>query len=127
MSDLSAQEKALHCARFADDKKAEDIVILDVRELVSFTDFFVICSGLSEPQLKAITGSIQVGMKSDFACRPFAADGIPSSQWLVLDYVDVVVHIFLKERRMFYGLEDVWSDAPHVAWAPEQPSKENVL
>ena len=100
----------------AADKKAEEIVVLDLREISTFTDFFVICSAASEPQLKAIAGEIETRLKEDDKIRPAAVDGFPASQWIVLDYLQVVVHIFHREKRAFYSLEDLWGDAPRLAW-----------
>lgn len=93
-------------------------MILDLREISTFTDFFVICSAASEPQLKAIAGEIETRLKQDDDVRPAAVDGFPASQWIVLDYLQVVVHIFHREKRGFYSLEDLWGDAPRLAWEP---------
>lgn len=90
--------------------------MLDLRGISTFTDFFVICSAASEPQLKAIAGEIESRLKEDHHVRPVAVDGFPASQWIVLDYLQVVVHIFHHEKRAFYSLEDLWGDAPRLAW-----------
>ncbi len=90
--------------------------MLDLREISTFTDFFVICSAASEPQLKAIAGEIEARLKEDHKIRAAAVDGFPASQWIVLDYMQVVVHVFHKEKRAFYSLEDLWGDAPRIAW-----------
>lgn len=92
-------------------------MVLDLREISTFTDFFVICSATSEPQLKAIAGEIEARLKKEHAVRPAAVDGFPASQWIVLDYMQVIVHIFHSEKRSFYSLEDLWGDAPRLAWA----------
>jgi ribosome-associated protein len=84
----------------------------------SFTDFFVICSGTSEPQLKAIAGEIETRLREEHGQRAAAIDGFPASQWIVLDYLEVVVHIFHRDKRAFYSLEDLWGDASRVAWEP---------
>lgn len=89
-------------------------MVLDLREISSFTDFFVICSGTSEPHLKAIAGEIEVRLRENEKVRPAAVDGFPTSQWIVLDYLQVIVHVFHREKRDFYSLEDLWSDAPHL-------------
>jgi len=89
-------------------------VVIDLRGIVSFTDFFVICSGTSEPHLKAIAGELHDRLKLDHGVKPMAVDGFPLSQWIVADYSDVVVHIFHREKRAFYSLEDLWSDAPRL-------------
>jgi len=86
-----------------------------LRGISSFTDFFVICSGTSEPHLKAIAGEIEERLKVDDQLRPTAVDGYPMSHWIVIDYSDVVVHIFHEQRRGYYALEDLWSDAPRLS------------
>jgi ribosome-associated protein len=91
-------------------------VVLDLQGISSFTDFFVICSGTSEPQLKAIAGEIEDRLKQEHGVKAVSVDGFPASQWIVLDYMQVIVHIFRQEKREFYSLEDLWSDAPRVAW-----------
>ncbi len=105
---------AARCAELAADKKAESLVALDLRGISSFTDYFVICSGTSEPHLKAIAGEIEERLKQDNKVTPNAVDGYPMSQWIVIDYGDVVVHIFHEQKRTFYSLEDLWSDAPRL-------------
>ena len=84
---------------------------LDLRGISSFTDFFVICSGTSEPHLKAISGEIQDRLKKEHGVTPQAVDGYPLSQWIVIDYGDVIVHVFHQIKRSIYSLEDLWSDA----------------
>jgi len=91
-------------------------VVLDLAGISSFTDFFVICSATSEPQLKAIANEIETKLKEHHKIRAAAVDGFPASQWIVLDYLEVVVHIFHRDKRAFYSLEDLWGDAPRVAW-----------
>lgn len=103
------------CAAAALDKKAVDPVVLDLRGISTFTDFFVICSGESEPQIKAIANSIREALREKCDRKPFAEDGFPASQWIVLDYSDVIVHIFHTEKRAHYGLEDLWSDAKRLS------------
>jgi ribosome-associated protein len=99
--------------------------VLDLREISTFTDFFVICSASSEPQLKAIAGEIETRLRQEHDIRPAAMDGFPVSQWIVLDYLQVVVHIFHRDKRAFYSLEDLWGDAPRLAWeAAAQLQKE---
>ena len=91
-------------------------MVLDLQGISSFTDYFVICSGTSEPHLKAIAGEIEDRLKQDNGVRAVSVDGFPASQWIVLDYLQVIVHVFRQEKREFYSLEDLWSDAPRVAW-----------
>jgi len=102
------------CAAAAADKKAGDIVLLDMRDISGFTDFFFICSGSSEPQLKAIASSMRERVKDVHQTRALAEDGYPGSQWVVLDFGSVICHIFLESRREFYDLEGLWSDAKSV-------------
>jgi ribosome-associated protein len=111
-SAITAERLAKLCGQLAWNKKAEDIVILDLRGISTFTDFFVICSASSEPQLKAIAGEIEERLKKDYGVRATAIDGLPASQWIVLDYLEVVVHIFHRDKREFYSLENLWGDAP---------------
>lgn len=87
---------------------------IDLREISSFTDFFVICSGTSEPHLKAIASDLRDRLKTEHDVQPMAVDGFPTSQWIVADYSDVIVHIFHRDKRTFYSLEDLWSDAPRL-------------
>jgi ribosome-associated protein len=91
-------------------------LVLDLREISTFTDYFVICSGTSEPHLKAIAGEVETRLKEDHGVRASAVDGFPASQWIVLDYLQVIVHVFHREKREFYSLEDLWGDALRVAW-----------
>jgi ribosome-associated protein len=91
-------------------------VVLDLEGISSFTDYFVICSGTSEPQLKAIAGEIEERLKAEHGIRAVSVDGFPASQWIVLDYLQVIVHVFRQEKREFYSLEDLWSDARRVEW-----------
>lgn len=91
-------------------------MVLDLREISTFTDFFVICSAASEPQLKAIAGEVEVRLKQEHQIRAVAVDGFPASQWIVLDFMQVIVHVFHSEKRDFYSLEDLWGDAPRLAW-----------
>ena len=102
------------CAEAAFDKKAVDPVILDMRGLSSFTDFFLIVSGTSEPQLKAIAASIREKVREALGRRPQAEDGFPVSQWVVIDYGTVIIHIFHAAKRAIYDLEHLWGDAPRI-------------
>ena len=107
------------CARVADQKKGEEIVALDVRGISSITDYFLIVSAQSEPHLKALRNEIELKLKEK-GVQPHGIDGFPHSQWIVMDYLDVVVHIFAKDRREFYALERLWGDAKRVKWDGER-------
>lgn len=111
---MTSEELARLIAGAAAEKMAENIVALDLRGISTVADFFIICSGNSEPQLRAIASSITDTLSMDHGVRASAVDGRTPSQWVVLDYGDVIVHIFLGEKREFYSLEDLWSDAPHL-------------
>jgi len=87
-----------------------------LRAISTFTDFFVLCSATSEPQLKAIANEIETRLREDHSIRPVAIDGFPVSQWVVLDYLQVVVHVLHRDKRSFYSLEDLWGDAPRLEW-----------
>ena len=105
------------CAAAAADKKALDIVILDLQGISTFTDYFVICSATSEPQLKAISSSVREQVRDRLGRTPFSEDGYPASQWIILDYGDVIVHLFHGAKRQFYSLENLWSDAKRIEFA----------
>jgi ribosome-associated protein len=109
-----ALEIAQTCARCADDIQAEDIVIIDLRGISGITDFFVICTGTSTPHLKAIRRDISANVEKQIGEKPRSSEGSPESQWLVIDYVNVIVHIFHRDKRGIYALEDLWSDAPKI-------------
>lgn len=105
---------ATTCARHAEDIQAEDITVLDLRGLSSIADFFLICTGTSVPHLKAISRDIRQKAEEEIGEIPRTTEGDASSHWLVIDYVDVIVHIFHEDKRSFYALEDLWSDAPRI-------------
>ena len=111
---MDSRKLALACRELADNKKAEDIVILDVRELSSVTDYFVITSGTSEPHLRAIVDEITDGLREDHDTRPRAIDGTSQTAWVVLDFFDVIVHVMRRDVRERYDLETLWGDAPRV-------------
>ena len=105
---------ARQCVESALDKKAVRPLILDLQEISTITDYLVICSAQSEPQLKAITNGVVKTLKDDFSRAPYAVDGFPASQWVVIDYGEVMLHIFHEDKRGVYALEDLWSDAKKV-------------
>ena len=110
---MEARELAIECARIADGLRAEEVHILDVHGLSSVTDYFVICSGDSRQQLRAITNKIREFGKQHRI--PIAGvEGYEAAHWILMDYYDVVVHIFDRELRAYYDLELLWGDAPKV-------------
>jgi ribosome-associated protein len=108
-------ELARQCVLAALEKKALDPIILDLREISSITDYLTICSAQSEPQIKAIANAVEQALKESLGRHPLAVDGFPTSQWIVMDYGDVMFHIFHEQKRLVYALEDLWSDAPQVS------------
>jgi ribosome-associated protein len=107
-------------AAYAAEKKAIDPVALDLREVAGYTDFFVICSGGTDRQTKAIHDGIHIGMKDDHRLLPRRVEGVQEAKWILMDYLDVVVHIFTPETREFYRLESLWGDVPRVELNPEE-------
>ena len=102
-------------AAYADDKKAQDIVELDLRGVVGYTDWFVVCSGTSERQVKAIHDGIHQGLKDEHRLLPRRVEGLGEARWILMDYLDVIVHVFTPEARDYYRLEQLWGEAPRRA------------
>ncbi len=111
---MDSKKLALLCRRCADDKKAEDAVVLDMRKLSSVTDFFVIVSATSEPHMRAIADEITEKVRNEGDIRPRAVDGTLRASWMVIDYADVIIHIMRADARAHYDLEGLWGDAPRV-------------
>jgi ribosome-associated protein len=109
----SAWDRALECTRAALDRKAYDLVVLDVAALTSIGDYFVICSGRSDTQVQAIAEGVRDHL-AELGVRPLAVEGLERGQWVLLDYGDVVVHVFQVPVRHFYDLDRLWARAPHV-------------
>ena len=119
---MDSKNLALLCRELADNKKGEDILVLDVRKLSSVTDYFVIASGSSQPHLRAIVEEISGKLRDDHDLRPIRAEGASTGSWVVLDYFDVIVHCMLSETRKRYDLEGLWGDAARVK-AKSKPAK----
>ena len=100
------------CAAHAADKKAIDIVEIDLRGVSGYTDYFVICSGNTDRQTKAIHDGIHKALKDDHGLLPRRVEGVREARWILMDYLDVVVHVFTPETRDFYRLEALWGDVP---------------
>ncbi len=99
-------------AGFAADKKAIEVVELDLRGVLGYADYFVICTGNTDRQVKAIHDGIHEGMKKEHGLLPRRVEGLPQAHWVLMDYLDVVVHVFTPETREFYRLEQLWGEAP---------------
>jgi ribosome-associated protein len=111
---MDAKKLALLCREYAENRKGEDLVILDVREVSTITDYFVLVTGTSEPHLRAIVDEIRDRLKEEHGIRPRAVDGSVQGAWLVLDYFDVIVHVLRADTREHYDLEGLWGDAPRL-------------
>jgi ribosome-associated protein len=108
-----SRDRALDCARAAIDKKAENVKVLDLTDLSGFTDYFVICSGVSDRQVQAISDSVALAMEKSGA-EPLSSEGYTQGRWVLMDFGDVVIHVFLDALREYYDLESLWVDAPRV-------------
>ncbi len=108
----------------ADAKKAIDVVELDLRGISGYTDFFVICSGNTERQVKAIHDGIHKALKDEHGLLPRRVEGLGESRWVLMDYLDIVVHVFTPETRDYYRLEQLWGEVPSRRWAPGEPAPE---
>ncbi|MDI1322121.1 MAG: ribosome silencing factor [Algoriphagus sp.] len=109
---MTAEQLSKVIVKGMEEKKASNIVLMDLRNIKNrFTDFFVICSGNSDTQLDAISDSIEEQVSKAGEAKPWRTEGKSSKQWVLVDYVNVVAHIFLKDQREFYGLEELWGDA----------------
>ncbi len=113
------REWARTAARAASSKGGEETVIIDVGDVLAITDAFVITSGRNGRQVKTIAEEVEARLKVDGGITPLRVEGLGDSQWILLDYGDIVVHVFLDETRTYYDLERLWSDAPRIAWEDE--------
>ena len=112
----NSRSLAALAARVASSKQAEAVLVLDVRELITITDYFVICSGTSDRQVKTIADEVMKALRDEAGIKPVRREGEVGARWMLLDFVDFVVHVFALEEREFYRLENLWRDAPLVAW-----------
>jgi ribosome-associated protein len=108
---LAPKVFARTCCGLALDKKAEDVIIIDLRKLNAPTDYFVVCSASTEKQVKAIVDNVVDGIE-ELGQKPWHVEGYSAKKWVLIDYVDVVVHVFTDDTRQFYSLETLWGDAP---------------
>ena len=111
---MDSRKLAMRCRELADDKKAEGIVILDVRKVSSIADYYVIATGTSEPHLRAMVEHLRETLIEEEDLRPRATDGAIQTSWVVLDYFDVIVHLMRPEVRSRYDLEGLWGEVPRV-------------
>ncbi|NNN22047.1 MAG: ribosome silencing factor [Acidimicrobiales bacterium] len=118
VNEISAHQVA---AKAADDKKALDVLVLDLREITSLTDYFVIATGTSDRHVRTIAEEIEAKLKV-FGYKVLSQEGFDDATWVLLDYGDIVVHVFLSETRDFYNIERLWMDANRVDWESRGPS-----
>jgi ribosome-associated protein len=109
-----SQDLARRIAELADSKAAQDIVVLDMRGLVSYTDFLAICTARNERQARAIADEVKLKLKQDGGLLPRGSEVAEAAGWIVLDYLDCVLHVFTEEARQRYQLEDLWREAPRL-------------
>ena len=114
-----SKEKSIFCAQAALEKKAFDITILELKKASSLTDYFLICSGRSDRQVQAIARSIEEKM-GEQGIRPLGEEGIREGRWVLMDYDDVVIHIFYDQLRRYYDLEGLWIEAPRINSSEEE-------
>jgi ribosome-associated protein len=114
---VEGKELAIACARAVDENKAEGIVVLEVKEVSSITDYMVICSGNSMPHLKALMRDTEAIVSENHDVKPYSNEGRAETKWIVLDYFDVMVHIMHVDSRLLYDLENLWPEAKEVVWS----------
>lgn len=112
---IAAEQFAIELARLADDNKCDDMTVMDLRGRSTVTDFFVICSGTSDRQMRSTTDAM-VDYAKKVGERPYGTSGYDTATWILVDFVDVVVHVFTSEHRRYYDLELLWGDAPRLNW-----------
>ena len=111
----TTRQLAVEAAKACDGKKAAQIVVLDVRDLTSITDYFIVCSTSNERQARAITDDLRVSMKQK-GLRELGVEGVNDAKWILQDFGDIVLHIFHESQREFYDIEGLWADARQVKW-----------
>lgn len=119
----SPRELALRIAAIADSKKAEDIVALDVGEILGYTDVLVICTARNERQVKAVHDEVHIRLKHDDELLPRRVEGLPEARWVLLDYLDCILHVFVPETRELYRLEQLWGEADRLELGLPHPDE----
>ena len=114
---IKGLELAMACAKAADEVKAENIRIWDMRKVSGLTDYMIVCSGSSMPQLRAILNEVSQRVEEEHGVKAIHREGKVDARWVVLDYIDVMVHVMHQELRDFYGLEELWKDAKEIPMA----------
>ena len=117
---MNAHATAIFLADALADKKGEDIKVLDVRTLINYADFFVVCTGRSDRLVKALAENAERKARTELRLHPVGVEGVERGLWALLDFGDVIVHVFREHERAFYDLEGLWEDAPRVEYEPPQ-------
>ena len=112
---MSPLEQARRIAALVQDKLARDLVILDMRPVCTYTDYFVVCTGANTRQTQGIWDEVHVRLKRENDLLPRSVEGTTEGSWIIADYLDVVLHVFTPEQRAFYRIEELWDDVPHEA------------
>lgn len=121
-----SREMAIAAARAASGKKAGDVVILDMRDVFILTDYFIICSGKTDRQVRSIQEAVEESLATR-GRKPARREGVQHCGWVLLDYIDIVVHIFRQEEREYYEIERLWKDAPQVDWEEESSEARTTI
>jgi len=123
---MTPEQLAELCAAHAADRKAANVVKIDLRGVSGYTDYFVLATGNTDRQVKAIHDAINEGLKKEHRILPRRVEGLGESRWVLMDYLDVVVHVFTPDTRDFYRLEQLWGDVPKHVYEPGQPELEEL-
>lgn len=123
---MDTLELAKAIAQEAADTKAKDLKLLDLRDLVSYTDYFILATGTSDRHVKSIADRVHMKAKKSLGRLPISYEGFQSGQWVLLDYGDVVLHVFLEDQRKYYGLDAMWADAPVVSIDGQPPAAKSA-
>ena len=115
-NDIPSLELAVRCARAADDKLATDIIVLPVGDVLAITEYFVVASASNPRQVRAITDAVLATVREQTGRGPLRSEGVGEQQWVLVDYGDVVVHVFAEEIRMYYEIERLYRDVPRIDW-----------
>ena len=122
MATITPRQLALLAAEVCDEKKAKDIIVLDVRKITSISDYFIVCSTSNERQARAIAEDLRMRLK-EMGKREMGVEGLEDARWVLQDFGDIVLHIFHESQREFYDIEGLWADAKQVRW--KKPSKKS--
>ena len=118
MSDVSSKDLAVEIARIADDKKADDVIVISVGDVLSITEYFVLASANNRRLVGTVADEVTAQIRERYGRSPMRTEGLAEQQWVLVDYGDVVVHVFAEETRRYYEIERLYKDVPKVEWRP---------